>query len=133
MNFSKVFVTALVLFMSTTLTFAQTDLLTWEGSDENVVRFLNSSNEKNHEFALQKIIMNPKILNSNATEYEIYHMYRSHPNDRIRQMALVALYRLENYQLLKNLADDFYKEKNPKIRQQILCILEEMPVLSKIN
>ena len=128
-----VIVTALVLFFSATFVFAQSDLLIWNGNSEELVKFIKSNDENKKVFALQKIIMNPEIVNANHVAYDIYRMYRSHKNDKIRQMALVSLYKMKHYFLLKNLKDDLYKEKNPEIRWQIKVILNKMPVLSELN
>ena len=128
-----VIVTALVLFFSATFVFAQSDPLIWNGNSEELVKFIKSNDENKKVFALQKIIMNPEIVNANHVAYDIYRMYRSHKNDKIRQMALVSLYKMKHYFLLKNLKDDLYKEKNPEIRWQIKVILNKMPVLSELN
>ena len=77
--------------------------------------------------------MNPELVNANHVGHDIYRMYRNHKNDKIRQMALVSLYKMEHYFLLKNLKDDLYKEKNREIRKQIYAILGKMPVLSELN
>ena len=77
--------------------------------------------------------MNPEMVNANYVGHDIYRMYRNHKNDKIRQMALVSLYKMKHYFLLKNLRDDLYKEKNPQIRGQIKVILDKMPILSELN
>ncbi len=129
----QILISLIALVLLTEFTFAQSDVLIWNGSSEELVEFIKSNDENRKVFALQKIIMNPKFVNANHVAYDIYRMYRSHKNDKIRQMALVSLYKLEHYFLLKNLKDDLYKEKNPKIRKQIYAILNKMPVLSKLN
>lgn len=128
-----IFFTIVVMVFTQNFLFAQNDLLTWNGNSEELLEFIKSTNEHNQVFALQKIIMNPENVKANYVAYDIYKMYRNHKNDKIRQMALVALYRMEYYWLLKNLKEDLYFEKNPEIRRQILIILEKMPVLSKLN
>ena len=128
-----IFFTIVVLGFSTNLSLAQNNLLIWNGNSEELVEFIKSTNEHNQVFALQKIIMNPENVNANYVGYDIYKMYRNHKNEKIRQMALAALYRMEHYWLLKNLRDDLYNEKNPEIRRQIIFILEKMPVLENLN
>ena len=129
----QVFVTALILLFSAEFVFAQGDLLIWNGDSEEMVKFIKSNDETKKVFALQKIIMNPEMVNANYVGHDIYRMYRNHKNDKIRQMALVSLYKMKHYFLLKNLRDDLYKEKNPQIRGQIKVILDKMPILSELN
>jgi len=129
-NFSA---TALILFLSTVFAFSQSDLMVWNGSSEELEKYINSKDEHKNAIALQKIIMNPEIEIANYLCYDIYRMYRNHNNDKIRQMALVALYKMEHFNLLKNLKDDLYEEKNPQLRRQIFLILEKMPVLTKLD
>ncbi len=129
----QILISLIALVLLTEFTFAQSDVLIWNGSSEELVEFIKSNDENRKVFALQKIIMNPEIVNANYVAYDIYRMYRNHKNDKIRQMALVALYKMEHYNLLKNLKDDLYKEKNPEIRKQIYAILDIMPVLSEMN
>jgi hypothetical protein len=127
------FFTIVVLIFSTNFSMAQSEVLIWNGNSEELVEFIKSRNEYHQTFALQKIIMNPENVKANYVGYDIYKMYRNHKNEKIRQMALVALYRMEHYWLLKNLQDDLYNEKNPEIRRQIIFILERMPILSELN
>ena len=129
----QILISLIALVLLTEFIFAQSDVLIWNGNSEELVEFIKSNDENKKVFALQKIIMNPEIVNANYVAYDIYRMYRNHKNDKIRQMALVALYKMEHYNLLKNLKDDLYKEKNPKIRGQIKVILDKMPVLSELN
>jgi hypothetical protein len=129
----QVLVTTLVLFLSSVFAFAQSDVLIWNGNSDELVELIKSKDENKQVFALQKIITYPELVNDNSIAYDIYNIYRTHKNDKIRQMALVALFRMKHYNLLKNLKDDFYNEKNPEIRNQIWFILEKMPVLKELD
>jgi len=128
-------------FLITTLTFillsgiilGQSDILIWNETTEELAQFIKSKDDNKKVFALQRIIENPKTVNSNDLVYDIYRIYKNHQNDRLRQMALMALYKTEYFFLLKNLKDDLYQERNPKIRYQIYKILEKMPVLRDLN
>jgi hypothetical protein len=129
----QIILATLVLFLSATFVFAQSDVLIWNGSSEELEKYIKSKDENKKVFALQKIIMNPENINTNYFAHDIYRMYRSHKNEKLRQMALVTLYKMKHYNLLKNLRNDLYTEKNLQIRKQIYSILEKMPVLSELN
>ena len=129
----RFFLTTLTFILLSGIIFGQSDILIWNDSPEELVKFIKSKDDSKKAFALQKIIENPDILNSNVLAYDIYKIYRNHQNDKLRQMALVTLYKIEYYFLLKNLKDDLYEEKNPQIRYQICKILEKMPVLENLN
>ncbi|MEE9117248.1 MAG: hypothetical protein V3U02_01470, partial [Calditrichia bacterium] len=75
------------------------------------------------------IIMYADSLTVDQMASNIYQIYSSHENAKVRQFALVALYKMNNIWILKNLVDDIYSESNPIIRNQIAFILEEKPSL----
>ena len=125
--------TTLTFFLLSGIIFGQSDILIWNETPEELTKFIKSDEDKKMGFALQKIIEKPEILNSSDLAYDIYNIYRNHQNDKLRQMALMTLYKTEYYFLLKNLKDDLYDEKNPQIRFQISKILEKMPVLENLN
>jgi hypothetical protein len=133
MKQSKTFFMTFVFILISGIIYTQSDILIWNGSSDELDAFIKSKDENKISFALQKIIMNPETVKLSYAAYDIYNIYRFHKNDKIRQMALVALYKTKHYFLLKYLRDDLYKEKNLQIRKQIYSILEKMPVLSELN
>ena len=133
MKQTRIFLITLICILLAGFVFGQSDILIWNETTEELVQFIKSKEDNKKTFALQRIIENPKIVDSNVLAYNIYKIYKNHPNDKLRQMALIALYKTEYFFLLKNLKDDLYEEKNPKIRYQITKILEKMPVLRNLN
>ena len=125
--------TTIISILISGLIFGQGDILIWNGTQEELAQFIKSKEDKKIGFALQKIIEKPEILKTSETAYDIYKIYRNHQNDKLRQMALIALYKAEYYFLLKNLRDDLYEDRNQKIRCQIYRILENMTVLKSLN
>jgi len=123
----------LIGILLTGFIFGQSDILIWNETTDELVQFTKSKEDNKKVFALQKIIKNPEIVNSTMLAYDIYKIYKNHHNDKLKQMALMALYKAEYYFLLKNLKDDLYEEENPKIRYQITKILEKMPVLKNLD
>jgi hypothetical protein len=113
--------------------FAQEELVDWESYSDNLVKFLRSDEDSLKILAMQRIIFHADKVNVNQEVYTIYNIYRSHKNEKVRQMALVTLYKINNVWVLKNLIDDYYKEPNPVIRGQIEAILKEKPILSAVR
>lgn len=127
-----IIVTLLFTFLCTS-TFAQPKILTWDGNCDELVQFLNSDIDNEKIYAMQQIIVHADQINANIVAYDLYEVYRNHQNDQIRKMALVALYKTNHYFVLKNLKDDFYRERNPEIRNMIAKILEKVPILDELN
>ena len=112
--------------------FAQNEMITWDGDSDALVTFLKSDNDNLKIFAMQQIILNTDRVKVTRVSHHVYNVFRNHTNDKVRQLALVTLYKLNHIFILKNLVDDYYSESNPKIRMQIAYILEKMPVLSSL-
>ena len=115
------------------LIYAQGSVVIWNGDNQTLIQWINSTKQSDVSFGLQQIIKSPNSINANSVGYDLYKLFRNHENENIRQMALIALYRLEHYLILKNLKKDLYTEKNQKIKLLIYKILKKMPVLDEIN
>ena len=112
---------------------AQEEDMDWKGYNDNLLRFLRSNDDSLKILAMQSIILHGDKVNVNQEVYTIYEIYRSHTNEKVRQLALVALYKINNVWVLKNLIKDYYKETNLVIRGQIASILKENPVLYAVR
>jgi hypothetical protein len=113
--------------------FAQEELVDWESYSDELVKFLRSDEDSLKILAMQRIIFHADKVNVNQEVYTIYNIYRSHKNEKVRQMALVTIYKINNVWVLKNLINDYYREPNLVIRGQIASILKEKPILSAVR
>lgn len=126
-------ITVLIITVLINNIFGQEKIFYWNGTTEELDTLISSNKDNQVVFALQTIITNANSIRMNGLAYDIYQIFRNHENDKIRQLALAALYKTQHYFVLKNLEDDFYREENPEIRRQIAFILDKMPVLSELN
>ena len=101
----------------------------WDMFSVNLIWGLTSDNEGLKRSALRYIIKYADSLSVNEMSSNIYEVFRSHEDAKVRQLALVALNKLNCIWCLKNLVDDIYDETDPIIRHQIATILKEKPIL----
>jgi len=109
--------------------FAQEKKVDWDKFSENLIWGLNSGNEGLERSAMCFIIKYADSLSVDHMASNIYEIYSSHENTKVRQLALVTIYKLNHIWILKNLVDDIYNETDPIIRHQIAWILKEKPIL----
>ena len=95
--------------------------------NEGLVMAVRSDHEGLQLSALMLIIEHSDKLKVDQLSNDIYNIYSSHENDKFRQLALIALHKMNNRRILKNLVFDIDNESNPIIRHQIATILNEMP------
>jgi len=127
-RFSTVFISLLAMTLIST-GFAQEGKVDWEMFGENLVWGLTSENEGLQRSAMKFIIKYADSLDINEASPNVYQIFSSHENSKVRQLALVTLYKMNCMWCLKNLVDDIYKETDPIIRHQIATILKEKPIL----
>ena len=97
--------------------------------NDGLVMAIKSDHQGLQVSAMMLIIEHPDEIEIDRLANDIYNFYSSNENDKFRQLALVALHKMNNKRLLKNLYFDLEKESNPIIRHQITTILKAMPPL----
>ena len=127
-SLSTVFVSLLAMTLIVN-GFAQEEKVDWDMFSVNLIWGLTSGNDGLERSALRFIIKYSDSLNVNEMSSNIYEIFSSHEDPKVRQLALVALNKLNCMWCLKNLVDDIYKETDPIIRHQIATILNEKPIL----
>ena len=124
--------TVFILLLAMTIIsggFAQEQKVNWEMFSENLIWGLTSGNEGLERSAMRFIIKYTDSLDVDQMSSNIYQIFTSHEDPKIRQLALVTLYKMNNVWCLKCLVDDIYNETDPIIRHQIAAILKEKPIL----
>ena len=130
--FTKLIIPLLAILLITN-GFAQEKQVDWAKFSDGLIRALKSDNHGLKMSAMQLIIKHAENLTVNAAVYDIYEIYRYHDNDKVRQLALIALYKMDHTWALQKLVEDVYTESNPIIQYQIKTILEEKPILSSLR
>ncbi len=133
MFIKKTVIVIMLLVLLLTGVFAQEENLTWNGDSKELEVFLKSENDNQKVYAMQQIIINADQINVLHVSKALYNVFCEHQNDKMRLMALVALYKTNDYFMLKNLTEDLYREKDPEIRKLIVQILDKIPILDELN
>ncbi len=97
----------------------------WQTFSENIVTALKSDNDGLKQSALQMIIRYPDKLWVHDATFDIYNIYRYHENEKMRQLALIALSKMNNQWFQQELRRELDQEKSPALRKQIRAILAE--------
>jgi hypothetical protein len=97
----------------------------WEAFSKNVIKNLATNNDGVRISALQNIIENGDKLNVDDAVFDIMSMYRNSKNQKVRQLAVVALHKIHNEWAMGFLKRNLKFETNPTIKRQILdCMLQ---------
>jgi hypothetical protein len=96
------------------------DKVNWEAFSANLVEGLTMNNDGVRQAALQHIITYGKRLDVNDAVFDIVRIYRSSKNQRYRQLAVVALTKIESDYAAYYLKRSLKFENNPTIRRQLL-------------
>jgi hypothetical protein len=99
---------------------ARLDKVNWEAFSKNLVKGLTFENDGIRQAIMQHIITYSDRLNVNDGVFDLIRIYRNHKNNKYRQMAVVALGKVQNKWALYFLRRNLKFEKDPTIRRQIL-------------
>jgi hypothetical protein len=131
-RFSSLFISLLAMTIISGV-FAQEGKVKWDMFSENLIWGITSGNSGLERSAMCFIIKYADSLDVDEISPNIYQIFSSHENPKVRQLALVALNKMNCMWCLKNLVDDVYKETDPIIRHQIETILKEKPILYSLR
>jgi hypothetical protein len=123
-RFTAFIICVFVLLFFTSSPFAQTEEQ-WFSFSVNLIEALKSNNEGLQTSAMQLVIKHADKVWVHEAAYDIYQIFCNHENPRVRQLALVTLYKIQNRWALECLCKDVKKETNPIIKHQMLAIVNE--------
>lgn len=95
----------------------------WNTFSDNLVQALRSDNDGLKASAMQMIIKHEGKVWVHEAAYDVYVIFKEHENAKMRQLALVALYKMQNDWFLDSIQNDFNEETDPAIRHQLLAIM----------
>ena len=93
----------------------------WETFSDNLVNAFQVGNEGVKLAAMQNIITYSDYLDVRDAAFDLVRIYRHHKDQRVRQMAVVALHKINNNWAMHFLERSLKFEKNPTIAHQIAC------------
>ena len=117
-----VFAGAQLVWSGTNEMNANTD---WEVFSKNLVKAVQSDNEGLKVSAMQQIIRYSDNLDVSAAACDIVKIYRNHKNDRVRQLALVTIYKMQNKWAINCLRTAVRYEKSAALQRQMYHIINE--------
>ncbi len=116
-------ITISILSYSNGLAGDQTDK--WQQASRNMVYGLKHGPDGLRQSILQNIIRYSDRLQVNDAVFEVMGIYRHHPDERVRQLALVALSKMHSNWVIAHLERSVKFEKSPKLRKTICAILHQ--------
>lgn len=124
---SRLCISAVVLVMfsllisSNSLAGNQSDK--WKQASRNMVYGLKNGPDGLQQSILQNIIRYSDHLGVKEAVFEVMAIYRNHPDQRVRQLALIALSKMNSNWALSHLERSVKFEKSPQLRKTICAIL----------
>ena len=95
----------------------------WNTFSDNLVKALQSDNDGLKISAMQLIIKyGDKVWVHDAT-FQVYQIFKEHENPRMRQLALVTLYKMNSEWFKHELPKDLAEETSPALRHQMMAML----------
>lgn len=99
------------------------DNVNWKTFSKNLVKGLQSENAGIQMSSMQLVIEHAENVDVDDAALEVWNIFRSHENPKVRQLALTTLTKMNN-----NLAKEYIKrqlefEKNPEVKKQIQHIV----------
>lgn len=122
LTFLSIFV---LLFSCLTIVLAGDGKENWEKFSKSLVEMFKSDNEGLKQSAMLQIITYADSLDVQDAAYDIYNIYKWHKDEKMRQLALVALYHIQYDWAMNQLVEDIKKEKSPILKKQLIFMVDE--------
>lgn len=97
----------------------------WQQASRNMVYGLKHGPDGLQQSILQNIIRYSDHLRVKEAVFEVMAIYRRHPDERVRQLALVTLSKMNSNWALSQLERSVKFEKSLKLRKTICAILSQ--------
>lgn len=102
------------------------DQVNWNAFSKNLVKAVASENEGLQRSAMRLIIHHAENVNVDQGVFDLLRIYRSNKNEKVRQMAVVALHSIQNKWAMNFLKRDLKFEDSPVLQKQILYCVNEL-------
>ena len=108
----------LTLFSFNSL-FAQYEKVNWKLVNKQLVHSLKSQNETIQQCAMQCVIAWSEWVNVDDAVFDVMRIFRYHEDQKVRQMALMTLYKMNNDYARDRMKMFIKFEDNPKIKRSL--------------
>jgi superfamily II DNA helicase RecQ len=123
-----------LLFLSfNTLMAEEPDQVDWDKFSKNLVKSLKSSNQGVQLSAMQLVIRYGDKVDVGSARHDVMRVFRSHKNQKVRQLALVTLYTINNKWSMGYLEMHYRFEEDPVIKKHLAAILVESNRAKKVK
>ena len=112
---------------------AQEREINWKLVSKNLVRALASENEGLQQSAMEIFVRHADRLDINAAVYDVMRVYRNHPSPRVRKLALVTLYKMQNKWAMEFLKLDLRFQDDETLKRMVAAILLEYQAKKKAS
>lgn len=110
---------------------AQEQAVNWKLVSKNLVRSLATGNDGLRQSAMDFFIKHSDRLDINAAVYDVMHIYRNHKDERVKKLALVTLYKMENKWAMEFLKVDLRFQDSEELKRMVAAILQEYSAKKK--
>lgn len=124
----------ILLLLAASTAFANEEVVNrvdWKRYGENLGQALESGNWGLQRSALQMIIQKGDRLNYKSCAIQVLNVYLTHEHEGFRQLALVALHKIQNAWALEYLRTRIGHEKSPRLKRLMGLILTEYDAKKK--
>lgn len=125
----KMYLLAFVMFGATLVAWsngtAQERAINWKAVGKNLVRALASENEGLRQSAMEFFVRHSDQLDIQAAVYDVMRVYRNHKDVRVRKLALVTLYKMQNKWALEFLKIDLRFQDDKELKRMVAAIVRE--------
>lgn len=97
----------------------------WQKYSKKLVKSLKSDHEGVKLSAMQQVITYADKVSVDAAIYEIVQVYRTHPDLKVRQLALSTIHKTQNAWAMDFLKRNLVYETSPVLKAQIFHILDD--------
>lgn len=97
----------------------------WEAFSKNLIKAVESTNEGLQISAMRMIILYNDNLDVKDAAFDLVRIFRNHPDQRVRRLAMVTLYYIQNDWAMYFLKRNRQFEKDKAILRQSCCIVNE--------
>ena len=112
-------------FSTAALSAQETTKTDWKAYSKELLKSIDSDNEGVKLSALQRIIQYSDSLNITNARYSVMNIFMKNKNQKVRQLALAALSKINHPLDLGRLELHFKWEKDPVIKMHISFVLLE--------
>lgn len=125
-TYHRFFVTTLLLLSFFVLAFAgDKDKTDWPEFSTQLLEAVKSQNTGIHASAMQQMIQYYDSLDIDAARYDIMDLFLKSDNQGVRQLALVALHKINNNFDMGYLQLHYPYEKDEVIKNQLASVLQD--------